>query len=33
MNTLRDKVRAIARMERLLRNIRENKHAISNIKK
>ena len=33
MNRLRDKVRAIGRMERLLRNLRENKLAISNIKK
>ncbi len=33
MNRLRDKVRTIGRMERLLRNLRENKLAISNIKK
>ena len=33
MNRLRDKVRTIGRMEILLRNLRENKLAISNIKK
>ena len=33
MNRLRDKVRTIGRMERLLNNLRENKLEISNIKK